>query len=96
MSDLKAAQQQFREQYKVAENTAQNAFNAWLDLAVATTEWGFNTTEQNLRYALELRGQVDRVAQEALTTYRTVYQNGLHSWRDYVRNVNGIISHVTE
>jgi glutaminase len=96
MSDLKAVEQQFREQYKVAENTAQNALYAWLDLAVATTEWGFNTAEQNLRYALELRGQVDRAVQEALTTYRSVYQNGLHSWRDYARNVNGTISHVTE
>jgi len=96
MSDLKAAQQQFRDQYKVAENTAQNVFFALFDLAGATTEWSFNAAEQNLRYSLELRGQADRLVQEALTTYRTAYQNGLHSLRDYVRNVNDIISHVTE
>jgi hypothetical protein len=96
MSDLKAAQQQFREQYKVAENTVQNALNAWLDLTVTTAEWSFNATEQNLRYGFELRGQADRAVQDALTTFRAVYLNGLHSWRDYVRNVNNVVSRVTE
>ena len=96
MTDLKAAQQQFREQYKVAENTAHNALNAWLDLTVTTAEWSFNTAEQNLRYAFELRGQADRAVQDALTTYRAVFLNGLHSWQDYVRNVSNVVSRVTE
>ena len=96
MSDLKAAQQQFREQYKAAENVTQNAFNASLDLTVTTAEWAFNAAEQNLRSAFELRGQADRVVQDALTAYRAAYLNGLHSWRDYVRNVNNIVSRVTE
>ena len=96
MSDLKAAQQQFREQYKVAENTAQNALNAWLDLTVTTTEWSFNAFEQNLRYGFELRGQADRAVQEALTTYRAIYLNALHSWQDYVGKVNSVVSRVTE
>ena len=96
MSDVNAIQQELRSQYKAAENVTQNTFNAALDLAVTTAEASFNAFEQNLRYAFELRGQADRAVQDALTTYRTASLNGLHSWQDYVRNVNNIVSRVTE
>ena len=90
MTDLKAAQQQFREQYKVAESTAQHALNVGFDLIATTVETSFNAAEQNLHQAFELRGQADRIAQEALTIYRTAYQNGLHNLRDYVRKLGNI------
>jgi hypothetical protein len=96
MTDQKTVQEQMREQYKVVETTAQKLFDTWSDLSVTTTEWGMNALEQTLRYNAELRSQNERALQETVATYRNMYQTGLRAWQDYVRNINGIVSRVTQ
>jgi hypothetical protein len=92
MAEQKTAQQQVREQYKVAESTAQNVFRAWSDVAAATTELTFETFQKNLNYAQELRSQADRAAVEALATYQRVYQESMKAWQGYIQGVNEIVN----
>jgi hypothetical protein len=88
----KTAQQQVREQFKVAEDTVQNAVRAWNDLTVATFEFGVDMAEKNLRYAQEARGQFERVAQESLASYRKIQEDGLKTWQGYVQGFNEIVN----
>jgi len=76
MNEQNSAQQQFREQAQVAETMVQNSVQAWNDLALKMTEMTFEATEKNLRYS-----------QEALSTYRRLYEEGLQNWQTYVKNV---------
>ena len=94
MAEQKTAQQQVREQYKVAENAAQNTLRALNDLASTTTALTFDTVEKNLRYSQDMRAQAERVALEAVASYRRMYEEGLKSWQGYVQGVNEIISRV--
>jgi hypothetical protein len=96
MTDQKTVQEQLREQFKVAETTAQKLFDTWSDLSVTTTEWSMNALEQTLRYNAELRSQNERALQETVATYRNMYQTGLRTWQDYVHSINGIVSRVTQ
>ena len=92
MAETKTAQQQVREQYKVAENTLQNAVRAWNDLTVATVELSLDMAEKNLRYAQEARSQADRALQETLASYRRIQSESLKTWQGYVQGVNEIVS----
>ena len=94
MPEQKTAQQQAREQFKVAENTAQNTLHAWNDMFFATTEWSFDLVERSMRYNQELRGQTERTLNEALTSYRGLYQDGMKIWQGYVQGLNDIASRV--
>jgi hypothetical protein len=94
MPEQKTAQQQAREQFKVAENTAQNALHAWNDMFFATTDLSFNLVERSLRYSQELLGQSERTFNEALASYRGLYQEGVKSWQGYVQGLNDIASRV--
>jgi|GEM_PF-3923595 len=76
MNEQNSAQQQFREQAQVAETMVQNSVQAWNDLALKMTEMTFEATEKNLHYS-----------QEALSTYRRLYEEGLQNWQTYVKNV---------
>lgn len=96
MTDQKTIQEQLREQYKVVETTTQKLFDTWSDLTMTTTDWSMGALEQTLRYNAELRGQSDRALQETVATYRNMYHTGLRAWQDYVRNINGIVSRVTQ
>lgn len=91
MSEQKTVQQQMREQYKVVEDTTQDVMRAWNDLALATTEFSFDVAQKSMSYGLGLRGQSERVAQEALAAYRQVYQDSFRAWQGYIQGVNEII-----
>jgi len=88
MAEQKTAQQQAREQFKVAENTFQNAANMWNDALSATTEWTFDAAERGLHYNQQFVGQAER----AMATYRGLYQDGLKAWQGYVQSINNIFS----
>ena len=92
MAEQKTAQQTVREQYKVAENMAENMLRAWSDLAATTTEMSFDSFEKGLRYSQEARAQADRLANDAMTNYRRMYQDGLKSWQGYVQGVSEILN----
>ena len=92
MAEQKTAQQQAREQFKVAENAAQNMLWVWNDAFLATTEWTFDMFERSLRYNQELRSQSERAMSEALASYRILYQDGLKSWQGYIQGINDIAS----
>jgi hypothetical protein len=92
MAEQKTAQQQVREQYKVAENAAQNTLRALNDLAATTTALTFDTVEKNLRYSQDARAQAERAALEAVASYRRMYEEGLKSWQGYVQGVSEIIN----
>jgi hypothetical protein len=92
MAEQKTAQQTVREQYKVAENVAENMLRAWSDLAATTTELTFESFEKSLRYSQEARAQADRLANEALTNYRRMYQDGLKTWQNYIQGVSEILN----
>jgi len=92
MAETKTAQQQVREQYKVAESTVQNMLRAWNDVALATAELSLDLAEKNLRYAQEARGQFDRVLQESLANYRRVQSESLKAWQGYVQGFNEIVN----
>jgi len=92
MAETKTTQQQVREQYKVAENTFQNAVSAWNDLALATVELSLDLAEKNLRYAQEARGQFDRALQESLASYRRIQAESLKAWQGYVQSANEIVN----
>jgi hypothetical protein len=92
MPEQKTAQQQTREQFKVVENTAQNTLRVWNDLFFATTEWTFDLAERSLRYNQELRGQTERTFNEALASYRGLYQDELKIWQGYVQGLNDVAS----
>ena len=94
MPEQKTAQQQAREQFKVAEHTAQNALHAWNDMFFATTDWSFDLVERGLRYNQELLGQTERAFNEVVTSYRGLYQDGVKSWQGYVQGLNDIVSRV--
>ena len=92
MAETKTAQQQVREQYKVAESTVQNVMRAWNDMAMATAELSLDMAEKNLHYAQDARGQFDRVLQESLASYRRMQSESLKAWQGYVQGVNEIVS----
>jgi hypothetical protein len=92
MPEQKTAQQQAREQFKVAENTAQNTLHVWNDMLFATTDWTFDMAERSMRYNQELRSQSERTLNEALASYRGLYYDGLKTWQGYVQGINDIIS----
>jgi len=92
MAEQKTAQQQAREQFKVAENNVQNMLRVWNEAFFTTTEWTFDVTERSLRYNQELRSQTERTLNEALASYRGLYQDGLKTWQGYVQGINEIVS----
>jgi hypothetical protein len=92
MAEQKTAQQQAREQFKVAENTAQTMLRVWNDAFFTTTEWTFDIFERSLRCNQELRSQSERAMSEALVSYRGLYQDGLKSWQGYIQGINDIAS----
>ena len=92
MAEQKTAQQAAREQYKVAENAAENILRAWSDLAATTTELTFANVEKSIRYNQEVRAQADRLASEALANYRRIYEDGLKTWQGYVQGVSAILN----
>ena len=92
MAETKTAQQQAREQFKVAENNAQTMLRVWNEALFATTEWSFDMTERGLRYNHELRSQTERVLNETMASYRGLYQDGLKTWQGYVQGINEIMS----
>jgi hypothetical protein len=92
MAEQKNAQQTVREQYKVAENIAENMLRAWSDLAATTADLTFGSFEKSLRYSQEARAQADRLANEALTNYRRMYEDGLKSWQGYIQNASEILN----
>jgi hypothetical protein len=94
MAEQKTAQQQVREQYKVAENVAENMLRGWNDLTETTATLTFDVVEQSLRYNQEARAQTDRALQDAIGAYRRMYQEGLKTWQSYIQNVNGILTRV--
>ena len=81
MAEQKTAQQAVREQFKVVENAAENVFKAWSDLAATTTEYTFDAVEKSFHYS-----------EEALASYRKVYQDGMKSWKSYVEGVSDIFT----
>ena len=92
MAEQKTAQQPAREQFKVAENNAQNMLRVWNEALFTTTEWTFDMAERSLRYNQELRSQTERTLNEALASYRGLYQDGLKTWQGYVQGLNEIVS----
>jgi hypothetical protein len=90
MAEQKTAQQQVREQFKVAETNAQNMLNVWDEAFFATTEWTFGVFQRGLRYNHELGSQSERVLNEALESYHSFYQDSFKSWQNYVKGVNEI------
>jgi hypothetical protein len=92
MAEQKTAQQQVREQYKVAENMAENVVRAWSDLLATTSALTFEAAEKSLHYNQEVRAQVERTMQESLATYRRMYQDGIKTWQGYVQGVNEIFN----
>ena len=94
MAEQKTAQQQAREQFKVAENNAQNMLRVWNEALFTTTEWTFDMAERSLRYNQELRGQSERTLNEALASYRALYQDGLKTWQGYLQGLNDIAARV--
>ena len=87
-----AVQQQAREQFKVAENNIQNMARVWNEALLGTTEWSFEVAERSLRYNHELLSQSERTLNEALATYRSLYQDGLKTWEGYVQSISQITS----
>jgi hypothetical protein len=81
MAEQKTAQQVAREQYKVAENVAENSLRAWNDFAAATTEYGFDVIEKSFRYN-----------QEAVASYRKLYLESVRTWQGYAQGVSQIFS----
>jgi hypothetical protein len=92
MAEQKTAQQAVREQYKVAENLAENVLRAWNDLATTTAEYTFDNYEKSLRYNQEARAQAERLTSESLASYRRVYEDGFKTWQGYVQNITQILS----
>jgi hypothetical protein len=94
MAEQKTAQQRAREQFKVAESSAQNMLHVWNETLFATTEWTFDMAERSLRYNQELRGQAERAFNEALASYRALYHDGVKTWQGYVDGLNDIASRI--
>lgn len=81
MSDQKTAQQAFREQYKAASSNAEQIARTWSDLATTTAEYTLANAEKSLSYS-----------QEALASYRRIYQDGLNAWQSYLQNVGQLLN----
>ena len=81
MAEQKTAEQAVREQYKVVENAAENVFKAWGDLASTTTEYTFDALEKSFHYS-----------EEAMASYRKVYEDGLKTWKSYLQGVSDIFT----
>lgn len=92
MADQKTAQQQTREQFRVAENAFQGALRTWNDMLVATTDMAFDSFNRNLHYSQEARTQTERVMQQALATYRSIYQDNLKHWQGYIQSLNDVMT----
>jgi len=92
MAEQKTAQQTVREQYKVAENLADNMLRAWSELASATADYTFGNIEKGLRYSQDARAQSERLANEALANYRRIYEDGFKTWQSYIQGVGEILS----
>lgn len=96
MAEQKTAQQFAREQYKVAENVAGNALRVWADMAATTTEYSFQALEQGLRYNQEASTQAEKIAQDALASYRRFYQDGMKTWQGYMQGVNELVARLNQ
>lgn len=96
MAEQKTAQQAVREQYKVAENMAENVVRAWADLAATTSEYTFDAFEKNMRYAQDARSQADKIVHDALSSYRRIYQDGVKTWQSYVQGVTEIVGRANQ
>ena len=94
MAEQKTAQQTAREQYKVAENLAENMVRAWNDLAATTTDYAFSNLEKGLRYSQDARTQSERLASEALGNYRRIYEDSFKTWQSYVQDIGAILGRV--
>jgi hypothetical protein len=92
MAEQKTAQQQAHEQFKVAENAAQNMLRVWNEAFLASTQWTFDMFDRSLHYNQELRSQSERAMSEGLASYRGLYQDGLKSWQGYIQGINDIAS----
>ena len=66
MAEQKTAQQQAREQFKVAESTAQNMLRVWNDAFLATTEWTLDMFERSLRFLPERLFALSGLAAQAV------------------------------
>src|SRR5690242_14742361 len=86
-----AVPQQVREQYKAAEDVYQGTVRTWNDLLLTTTELTLDAMEKGFHYGFEISEQTQRVAGNALTTYRQIYLDSLKSWQNYVNNINKIV-----
>ena len=92
MAEQKTAQQQAREQFKVAENNAQSMLRVWNEALFTTTELTFDVTERSLRYNQELRSQTERTLNETLASYHGLYRDGLKAWQGYVQGLGEVVS----
>jgi hypothetical protein len=86
------AQQQVREQFKVAENNSRNMLRMWNESLFTMTEWSFDLAERSLRFNQELLGQAERTVNEALTSYRALYRDGVKTWQGYVDGMTDVAS----
>lgn len=96
MSDQKSAVQQFQDQYKVAGAMVQDGLHAWNDFTSATTEATFDLAQKNIHYGQHLVAQSERSAQEALTSYRQLYEESLKTWQGYVQGVSDLVARNVE
>ena len=92
MSDATNTQQQFRDQFTAASQTSQEALHALNDVSLAMAELTLRTAEQNIRIGQDLRAQNDRMVQDAFSTYRRWYEDGLRNWQGYVQSVSRIVN----
>ena len=92
MSDQKTAQQTFREQFKVASNNAETIARAWSDLATTTAEFTLTSAEKSLSYSQEARAQADRLTNEAMASYRRIYQDGVNAWQSYFQSIGRVLN----
>lgn len=93
MAELKTAQQQFREQFQVAENAMQSALRTWNEVATATTDIAFDLAQKNMEYGQQVMSKWEESAIEAVGTYRHVYQEAIKAWQSYVEGMSDMVVH---
>ena len=87
MADQTTVQQLWREQVTAANTASQNVFDAWTDLAQRTTTYTFDLAAQSLRFSQTVRADTERMIEDTLTINRTLYQDALKQWQDYLHRV---------
>lgn len=92
MAEQKTAQQAMREQYKAAEDVAENVVRVWSELTATTVDYTFDAVEKSVRLSQEARTQADKLVQGAFESYRRVYQDGMKSWQGYVQGVSDVFT----